>query len=102
MRQEPAAKRASFDDIALSRLEVQCRGNEIERAVVGDRNQERVLDAVGMVLDDECTPVGPGDVVYIPPGTRHALRGTVEIINVVSPPFDASDEYVVEEERQPH
>ena len=60
-----------------------------------------ILEGSGeMILDDECVLVGPGDVVYIPPGTRHALRGTVEILNVVSPPFDASDEHLVHEERQ--
>ena len=47
--------------------------------------------------DKKRIPVEPGDVVYIPPGTRHALRGTVEILNVVSPPFDAADEFVVED-----
>ena len=40
--------------------------------------------------------VKPGDVVYIPPFTRHVARGNFEIINVVHPPFDPSDEYLDE------
>ena len=56
-----------------------------------------VLSGTGEVeLDHERLAVGPGDVVYIPPGVHHAMRGRFEIINVVAPPFDASDEYVVE------
>jgi len=56
-----------------------------------------VLSGSGEIeLDDERIAVGPGDVVYIPPGTAHALRGRFEIINVVTPPFDPADEYVVE------
>ncbi len=57
-----------------------------------------ILSGAGEIaLDDERLPVGPGDAVYIPPGVRHALSGQFEIINVVSPPFDPADEFVVEE-----
>ncbi|MBN2309979.1 MAG: cupin domain-containing protein [Candidatus Hydrogenedentes bacterium] len=56
-----------------------------------------VLDGTGVVeLDGEEVLVEPGDVIYIPPGTRHALHGRFEIINVVVPPFDAADEFVTE------
>jgi mannose-6-phosphate isomerase-like protein (cupin superfamily) len=56
-----------------------------------------VLEGEGeMELDDERVPVGPGDVIMIPPGTRHALRGHCEIINVVSPPFNGQDEIPAE------
>ncbi len=56
-----------------------------------------VLTGTGEIeLDDDRVAVGPGDVVYIPPKTQHALRGRFEIINVVAPPFDPSDEQVVE------
>jgi mannose-6-phosphate isomerase-like protein (cupin superfamily) len=54
-----------------------------------------VLSGSGEVeLDGERVAVEPGDVVYIPPPTRHALRGHFEIINVVTPPFDSADEHV--------
>ncbi|MCP4642769.1 MAG: cupin domain-containing protein [bacterium] len=57
-----------------------------------------VLEGSGEVeLGDERVPVEAGDVIAIPPGTPHALRGHFEIINVVTPPFDSEDEYVVEE-----
>ena len=57
-----------------------------------------VLTGMGEIeLDDDTVAVEPGDVVYIPPKTQHALRGRFEIINVVAPPFDASDEHVVED-----
>lgn len=56
-----------------------------------------VLSGEGDIeLDGERHAVEPGDVICIPPGTRHALRGHFEIINVVIPPFDASDEYLAE------
>ena len=47
-------------------------------------------------IDDDCVPVKPGDVIMIPPMTKHVARGDFEIINVVAPPFDPADEYVVE------
>jgi mannose-6-phosphate isomerase-like protein (cupin superfamily) len=49
-----------------------------------------------MELGDERVPVGPGDVVMIPPLVRHTARGQMEIINVVCPPFDPDDEWVEE------
>jgi len=56
-----------------------------------------VLEGHGEIeLDDERVKVGPGDVVYIPPLTRHAARGTLTIINVVHPPLDPADEFVEE------
>ena len=56
-----------------------------------------VLSGAGEIeLGDERHPVEPGDVIAIPPGTPHALRGHFEIINVVTPPFDPTDECLVE------
>jgi len=56
-----------------------------------------ILDGEGEIeLDGQLHAVAPGDVVYIPPLTRHALRGSFEIINVASPPFDPADEHLVE------
>ena len=47
-------------------------------------------------IDGVPHPVRPGDTVMIPPETRHALRGDFEILNIVSPPFDPGDEFLVE------
>ncbi len=56
-----------------------------------------ILSGVGeMELDEERVAVSPGDVVMIPAGTRHALRGEFEIVNVVQPPFDPADEFPAE------
>ena len=56
-----------------------------------------ILSGAGEIeLGEETLAVEPGDAVYIPPGVRHALRGSFEIINVVAPPFDPADEFVVE------
>jgi len=56
-----------------------------------------VLEGEGAVeLDDKTVPVKPGDTILIPPGVEHALRGHFEIINIVTPPFDPEDEFVVE------
>jgi len=56
-----------------------------------------ILSGTGEIeLDDDRVEVKPGDVVMIPPGTRHAARGDFEILNVVCPPFDPEDEHDVE------
>ena len=53
-----------------------------------------ILSGSGEIeLDDERVPVKPGDVIMIPPGTRHVARGELEIINIVCPPFDPADEH---------
>jgi mannose-6-phosphate isomerase-like protein (cupin superfamily) len=55
-----------------------------------------ILEGSGViVLNDERIQVRPDDVIMIPPGTRHALEGEFEIINIVCPPFDAADEHLV-------
>ncbi|MBI2425993.1 MAG: cupin domain-containing protein [Candidatus Hydrogenedentes bacterium] len=57
-----------------------------------------ILQGEGMLrLNNERRPVRPGDVIMIPPGVRHALEGNFELINVVTPPFDPTDEHVVED-----
>ncbi len=56
-----------------------------------------VLEGSGEIeLNEERVTVKPGDVVYIPPYTRHVAKGHLEIINVVYPPLDPADEYIDE------
>ena len=56
-----------------------------------------VLEGHGEIeLNEKRVAVGPGDVVFIPPYTRHAARGKLTIINVVYPPLDPADEFVEE------
>ena len=50
-----------------------------------------------MELDEDRIPVSPGDVIMIPPHTRHVAHGNFEILNIVCPPFDPEDEIVVED-----
>jgi mannose-6-phosphate isomerase-like protein (cupin superfamily) len=50
-----------------------------------------------IVLNGERIQVKPNDVIMIPPGTRHALEGEFDIINIVCPPFDPSDEHLANE-----
>lgn len=50
-----------------------------------------------IVLNGERIQVKPNDVIMIPPGTRHALEGEFDIINIVWPPFDPSDEHLANE-----
>lgn len=53
-----------------------------------------VLSGEGEIeINDERVAVRPGDVVMIPPGTRHVARGELEILNIVTPPFDPADEF---------
>ncbi len=47
-------------------------------------------------LGDERVPFRPGTTVMIPPGVPHAARGHFKIINVVVPPFDPTDEHIVD------
>ncbi len=107
----------NFQDIAP----VECPCGEARRIITGDDNSnlsihrvqvsqeakahyhERlteyyvILNGQGEIeVDGKALPVKPGDVVMIPPGTRHALRGEFEIINIVTPPFDPTDEHIVE------
>ncbi len=53
-----------------------------------------VLEGEGEIeLDGERHPIGPGDVILIPPETRHAAHGRLMIINIVHPSFDPADEH---------
>lgn len=61
-----------------------------------------VLEGQGAVeLDGTREPVEPGTVVLIPPGTVHRALGKLQIINVVIPPFDPTDEQLVDQEGSP-
>ena len=56
-----------------------------------------VLEGEGeILLNDGVVPLEPGMVVCIEPGTVHVARGKLRIINLVVPPFDPHDEYVVD------
>jgi len=44
-------------------------------------------------LDDEEIEMPVGRCVVIPPGTVHAARGPLTILNIVVPKFDPNDEY---------
>jgi mannose-6-phosphate isomerase-like protein (cupin superfamily) len=55
-----------------------------------------VLQGKGHIyLDGKLVPISAGSTIMIPPGVRHRAIGKLEIINVVYPPFDPSDEYIV-------
>lgn len=54
-----------------------------------------VLEGTGDIeLDGERTPIAPGTVAHIPPGVRHRAVGDLVVLNVVTPPFDPSDEFL--------
>jgi mannose-6-phosphate isomerase-like protein (cupin superfamily) len=46
-----------------------------------------------MELDGEQLPVAPGMCVLIRPGVRHRAIGKMQVLIVVLPKFDASDEW---------
>ena len=55
-----------------------------------------VLSGEGeMHLDGDIVPVRAGHTISIPPGVKHCARGNLKIVNVVVPPFDPADEYLV-------
>ncbi len=57
-----------------------------------------VLEGEGeLLLNDDIVGIKPGTIVMIKPLTRHRARGNLKILNIVIPPFDESDEYIVDE-----
>ena len=56
-----------------------------------------LLGSGEMELNDDRVSARPGDVIMIPPLTRHVAHGNFEIINIVCPPFDPDDEIVIED-----
>jgi mannose-6-phosphate isomerase-like protein (cupin superfamily) len=55
-----------------------------------------VLSGEGeMHLEGDVIPVRAGHAISIPPGVRHCARGNLKVVNLVVPPFDPSDEFVV-------
>lgn len=50
-------------------------------------------EGAAIELDGVLVPVGQGTAVMIPPGVRHRAVGRMVILNVVVPPFDATDEW---------
>lgn len=48
-------------------------------------------------LDGEQVPVRPGMAIMIPPGVKHRGLGEMKILNIVSPPFDPEDEFIVDD-----
>lgn len=56
-----------------------------------------VLEGEGeLQLNDDVIKLEPHTLVMIKPMTRHVARGNLRIINIVIPPFDEEDEYIVE------
>ena len=57
-----------------------------------------VLEGEGeLQLDDDVIELRPNTLVMIKPLTRHRARGNLRILNIVSPPFDESDEFIVDD-----
>lgn len=46
-----------------------------------------------MLLDDEEVSLKPGLCIYIPPGVRHQVKGTIQTLIVGVPAFSDEDEY---------
>jgi mannose-6-phosphate isomerase-like protein (cupin superfamily) len=47
-----------------------------------------------MELDGKTIPVKPGMAILIPPGVRHRAVGAMNVLIVVFPKFDPSDEWL--------
>lgn len=55
-----------------------------------------VLEGDGeLQLNDDIIELKPNTLVMIKPLTRHRARGNLRILNIVVPPFDESDEFIV-------
>jgi mannose-6-phosphate isomerase-like protein (cupin superfamily) len=56
-----------------------------------------VLEGEGeLLLNEDVVKLEPHILVMIKPMTRHVARGNLRILNIVIPPFDEADEYIVE------
>ena len=57
-----------------------------------------VLEGEGeLQLNGDVVKLSPHTLVMIKPMTKHVARGNLKILNVVIPPFDEEDEFVVED-----
>ena len=55
-----------------------------------------VLEGEGeLQLNDDVVKLEPHTLVMIKPLTKHVARGNLRILNIVIPPFDEEDEFVV-------
>ncbi len=54
-----------------------------------------------MFIDDECEPVEPGSVVYIPPGATQSIENTgdheLEFLCIVDPAWRQEDEEILKD-----
>ncbi|MGB9595553.1 MAG: cupin domain-containing protein [Candidatus Poribacteria bacterium] len=56
-----------------------------------------VLEGEGeLLLNDEVIKLIPNMLVMIKPFTRHRAKGNLKILNIVIPPFDESDEFLID------
>ncbi|MFI5135487.1 MAG: cupin domain-containing protein [Chitinophagales bacterium] len=63
--------------------------------------QVYVIEGTGqMLVGNDHFDVGPGDIIYIPKGTIHALRVTsklpMKVLSIQTPTFDGSDRVMVQ------
>ena len=57
-----------------------------------------ILEGQGeLQLNDDVVKLEPHTLVMIKPMTRHVARGNLKIINIVIPPFDEADEFIVQD-----
>jgi mannose-6-phosphate isomerase-like protein (cupin superfamily) len=57
-----------------------------------------VLEGSGQVfVGDESVDVGPMDIVYIPQGARHGLKGRFRFLDIASPPFSPETDRLVDD-----
>ncbi|MCE5219002.1 cupin domain-containing protein [bacterium] len=58
-----------------------------------------ILEGEGQIeLDGALHEVRPGTTIYIPAGVAHRAIGSLKAVIATVPPFDASDEYLCDEE----
>ena len=84
----------SHDDsrVSIHRVEI---SREAKKHYHGKMTEYYViLDGSGeMELDDDRVTVAPGDLIEIPPGTRHRALGQLRVLVVAMPGFNRDDEF---------
>ncbi|NTU77062.1 MAG: cupin domain-containing protein [Alphaproteobacteria bacterium] len=87
---DPAAK---FDVVVAT-----LKGSHGKRISAVSDKAYFILKGSGTVtVDDETVDVGPMDLVHIPPGAVHGIKGEIKFLVIMSPPFDPQNDRTADE-----
>jgi len=88
-----------FDDSLSSSFLIFVRDSVAEHFHRSHTEQVIILEGMAdMLLGDKALKVLPGDIIYIPQGTRHSAKvtsqGPLKLISIQAPYFDGTDRVI--------